>query len=292
MAPVVSATLTAPGADTVVISKWEGGTGLSLDGVDMGAPVIRDSVENRPNADGTIDSTAFIGARVITLSISAPAAGVLAQSVLRYGAPALRSTLTITGLSGYLDLPIQATVRSAGIATITSPEDHRRNRVRFVAQFVVPTGILEGISLQEKAVYPSSTAAVSGVTFDLAFDWSFGVTVGVIGAISILVGGTAAVWPVINIYGPCTNPKLTNLNTGRILGFTGLNIAAGNYLEINTANRTIRYNGLAADPRYSSVDWAISSWWPLQPGINSVVFDPLTSSPPSQAVFSWRDAYI
>lgn len=47
-------------------------------------------------------------------------------------------------------------------------------------------------------------------------------------------GGTWQTNPVIRIYGPITNPVITNQTTGEVLDFTGTTIADGDYYEIDT----------------------------------------------------------
>lgn len=74
--------------------------------------------------------------------------------------------------------------------------------------------------------------------------------------------------PRLKITGPCDTPKIENVTASKFLQIN-VNVAAGDFLEIDTDARTILLNGTAS--RYSSLS-SDSSWWVLDPGSSSLKF--------------------
>ena len=69
---------------------------------------------------------------------------------------------------------------------------------------------------------------------------------------------------------------MENQTTGERLVFTGLTLLAGDWLEIDCRERTIRLNGLPAQSRYSLLDFPASSFLRLLPGVNTVRYYPVS----------------
>lgn len=97
------------------------------------------------------------------------------------------------------------------------------------------------------------------------------------------------------LYGPCKGPRLTNDTTGESIEFlSSLEIVAGEYLEIDTRNRTALYLSSAGSSRLNYMDYTTSRWWRLRPGPNEVRYNPaggpVTSA--TQAVIEYRPAYL
>lgn len=131
----------------------------------------------------------------------------------------------------------------------------------------------------------SLPTAGGGMNFDLVFPATFG-AVSTGGAIVAMNDGTFQTSPTFRIDGPVTNPRVENLTTGEVLALA-IDLAAGQYLVIDTEARTVLLGGTAS--RYSSLS-ASSSWWDLEPGRNDVTF---RASTPSEASLSmtWASAW-
>lgn len=82
-------------------------------------------------------------------------------------------------------------------------------------------------------------AGSGGFTFPLSFPVSFGGST-VNQTQTITYDGDYQTSPIIEIYGPITNPVITNLTTGEVLDFTGTTIGAGDYYTVDT-----RYGNIA-----------------------------------------------
>lgn len=89
---------------------------------------------------------------------------------------------------------------------------------------------------------------------------------------SITNTGQIETWPVWTITGPCTDPTFTNLTTGEILELSGLTLAAGDVVTVDTSERgatakTIEnQNGVNLWPYATTT----SVLWPLEKGANIV----------------------
>jgi hypothetical protein len=89
----------------------------------------------------------------------------------------------------------------------------------------------------------AGSAGGTGLTYPLAYPLDYGVPPGVTpGAITLSNAGTAAYWPRLRIDGPVPNPSVSMVETGDTLRYNGT-LAAGQWLDIDTANRRVLLNG-------------------------------------------------
>ncbi len=65
-------------------------------------------------------------------------------------------------------------------------------------------------------------------------------------SITVAQSGNRPTPMTFKIHGPITNPSIVRTSDGSRIALTG-EIASGNYIEINTAERTVKLNGLASD---------------------------------------------
>lgn len=103
-----------------------------------------------------------------------------------------------------------------------------------------------------------------GRTYDRTYDVTYGAA-GFNGTALLTNNGTTLAPVLIRIYGPVTNPTITNSTTGQSLGLTAT-IDAGRFIDINTTDRTIMLDGTA--DRYSYL--TNPGWWGLIPGVNEI----------------------
>lgn len=101
------------------------------------------------------------------------------------------------------------------------------------------------------------------------------------------VDGTTATWPLLTIHGPCTNPVITHVGSGRVLALPGT-VGAGEWVEIDTrpTRRSVtrsgggitsllpvsRIDAFRLPPGPSEIHWTASdptassslavTWWP------------------------------
>lgn len=97
--------------------------------------------------------------------------------------------------------------------------------------------------------------------------------------------GTAAAYPRIIVYGPVTDARLTLIETGEFM-MINLDLADGEYIDLDFANHTAYLNGNASRRGYVS-----GAWFSLPPGLSSVAFNSPTYSATASAQIIWRDAW-
>lgn len=264
---------------------------IGREGIDgwWGAPTPRLSMSARPGEHGAFDGPGFLEPRVITLTgtcdavdrASARRARDIIASVC--GDPSL-GLLTLTVTNSGNPTRQAAVRRSAETKTqfrgggltfdwsmiLTAP-DPRRYAASLSTQF---TGL------------PS--AGAGGLVFPLVFPLLFGSgTSG--GEMTLVNGGTIAMWPVWTIRGPVTGPSITNVTTGTALVFDPTFVVpAGQDLVIDTDAKTVLLQGVNARNRLFT-----ASWFRLTPGSTAVRFAAVSGADPAAKLTAvWREAWV
>jgi hypothetical protein len=210
-----------------------------LTGWEDSAPV-RPSGEPKSQQDGDWDATPFLGSRIVGIE------GAVAQDS---PAAALEVADELTGLQ----------VGQVHIFTV----DNEAIGPRSAAVRIEVGAVLEWLddmaftyTMQVKAPDPlkygpetfastslAGAAGGTGLLYPLAYPLDYGVPPGVTpGAITLGNAGTAAYWPRLRIDGPVPNPSVSMVETGDSLRYNGT-LAAGQWLDIDTANRRVLLNG-------------------------------------------------
>lgn len=169
-------------------------------------------------------------------------------------------------------VPKQMTIRRAGKIEYPHDEDGYEDALRFVVQVVAPdpfrystaeTILTTGISTPDESgrIYPR--------VYPLVYDPVAGADTGNLG-VSFTNVGSASSYPITIVEGPVSAGgwQVVNDTTGQRLTFD-ISVGAGQTLEIDHANHSLRFNGYPFSSR------AEGEWWPLIPGEN---FIRLTSS--------------
>ena len=264
-------------------------SGVRAATLDFGFPSVRASVQDRPGRHGVNDITRLHGARSATLGghVAATDGKSFAEwfdelawflhpsrrPVLEFRRPgqdARRMVLRADSFSA----PLQAS---------------RPNHPEFSASWIVPSGREE--AAEESVRHANPEEGEAGRSYNLTFDRAYPASTG-LGTIQVVNEGTADADPVLRIFGPCTDPQVTNETTGQTLKFDDITVAIGDWLEIDTAEATVLLNGSAAASRFQFVDFPGSSFWPLVPGPNIVRFHPQSSSSPSVAEVRYRSQWL
>ena len=279
-------TLSTPGLTSVTIGD---GGDFGLRSLDLGFPEIRQESYAQPGADGTIDNTRYFGRRLITASVVLnPGSWQREQDLRAFLSPQFRASMTIEPTAG---TKLTTTVRGAAFSAPITIEDLGGNVRRMQAQWVAPLGILESFDLREAIAHAAGSVPAAGRTYDLSFDRDYPAAPPS-GSAEVVNAGSANAYPVLRVYGPCTGPLIEHTELGKSMDFPTLSIAAGDFLEIDTRSKTIRYNGDPADSRYGDLDFATSAWFWLVPGSQRVRFIPDSFTAPSQVQITWRDAWV
>ena len=269
------------GADTLTLSEANGWFVQSLD---VGFPAVRQVADVRADADGTYDSTQYFGARTVSMVVRALGDRRASfEELSKFLRPSTRPILFYTVDGTERRLRLRPNGRSSSF--VGSP-----NSQEFLAQWVAPDGVIEA-AVASVAVAQASSGGEAGRTYDLTFDRVYAAT-SPVGSVTAVNAGTASAQDfVISLFGPCTNPRFENLTTGQQIRFV-TTLTAGQFLEINVRDRTVRLNGLVAQNRYNTLDFATSQWFDLPPGESLLRYRPDTITAGAFARVGFRSSWI
>lgn len=179
----------------------------------------------------------------------------------------------------YSPVPKQMTVRRASGIEYPHDGDGFEDALRFSVT-VVATDPFRYSVAETVATTGISTPDESGRTYPrvypLVYNPVSGADTGNLG-VTVNNAGNTASYPVTKVTGPLSAGgwQIANDTTGQRLTFN-VSLAAGQTLEIDHANHSLKFNG------FDYISRAEGEWWPLVPGDNFVkltssVFDPAAS---------------
>lgn len=269
------------------------GNGFVVTSFVPGFPSVRDSVATRADDDGTDDTTAYIGARAISLQVGLvpERAGVtnraLAERFLAFCQPSLRCE--IRWRAHPLDPFRRFVVRSAG-APWNVPTDGPEF-ASVDSSWVAPSGVAEAAAETVVTIVAGVATDAPGRAYDLAFNRAYPAFTGV-GATPVVNDGLLPVHWVATIFGPLTNPVLRCDTTGDELRFTargGVALDATQALIINSQNRTAT---VGASNVYGAIAFPESRWFKAPPGPQSWRLVSATGSGTASAELRFRPAWL
>lgn len=170
-------------------------------------------------------------------------------------------------------------------------EDTRQGYVQpFVIYCKVQDPIIYSDTLKLASTQTSNpVASTGGAAFPFKFPVVFGSTLYDVSSVATNVG-TVPSYPVsIDIYGPITNPKITNSKTGEYITInTTLNSTSDRiHIEYNNSKLIVTLNGNNCT-QYVTTD---STYFKIEPGSNIITLSGSSIGTGAYAVLSYRDAY-
>lgn len=266
------------------VLRFDDSIGVVLTSLDIAFPDVRATSSLKTSQDGTIDTTLYTGARTITAELLLPATGWYSvedalRAVLH---PAARYYL-------HVQRPGWASERRILVGGRTYTPDMGQPK-RAQIGWSAPLGMFEDLQLTGATLFPSLSGAGGGITLPTPLPFTF--TAGTVpGAALVTVAGTAPTPITVDFYGPCTNPSLLLTGKSQKLALN-LSIAAGDFVRVDFDARTIWLNNDQNLSKYASLNFPVSSWWPLPVGHQVVAFNPATAGVGAQAVVTWRSRWI
>jgi hypothetical protein len=262
MAAVTTARL-VDGATGLEVLRFDQSLGVILNYLDIGYPELRTSTADRAGRDGVDDNTLYAGARAIIAALTLPDGSFYAVEDILRGVlhPSTRYWL-------YAQRDGWSTERRIQVVPRTYTPTSGWPKTAQIG-WSAPEGMFEAPSL-------------SGVTLSPAFTG---------GAAGVDVGGTAPTLAMVDFYGPCSNPSIRLAGRAQTLALA-TTVASGDFVHVDFDARTITTNNDAHLNRYTSLNFPLSSWWPLPAGPQTLAFNPATAGPGSVAVVTWRRRWI
>jgi Phage tail protein len=266
----------------------DGTGGYAVESIDLGFPAIRAGAVERVNANGSHDTTTFYGARAVSLKVAVFGTPAVTRRealdrLRAYTSPRRRPVLYFDEGDGS-DRRILLRGDQFG-GTLEHPEVTLTQ-----IEWVAPSGIIEsGTEISAEA--SAAVAPEGGETYNRGYPTIYP-AVSVFGATSMVNAGTEPAAPVLQLWGPCTDPQLENLTTGEAIVFAGLTLTAEQYVEVDVREATVRQQGLASQSVYHLLNLAATSLWWLDPGTNHVRYAPATFGPGARATVAYRSAWL
>jgi len=290
-------TLALPTGQT--LDLMDAANGYRVDTLDLGYPDVREDMNPAPLRHGTVDLTRLFGARAVTVSGSLiPSGQGSRQQAWHALAPFLDPGARVT-LTYQVDpdaRPHQMTVRAAQVSgPVTNPTVSP-----FSVGFKAADPLAYDAAAQVGIVYPGSAA---GRAYPLVYQITPAQNrvypAGGATSANLTSNGDFTVYPLLRIYGPGTNPTVTEAvpgapvnPAGRIAFTSGFIINAGDYIQVDCRARTAYLNGNPANNVYGSIASNIA--WPyLPPGVTTTWTYAATGlGTASQLQVAWNDAYL
>lgn len=257
-------------AATLTFNPGPGQDGYWLTDVEgLDAPAERVQVDNRPGADGGIVFDGYDGPRFPTLtgyirSFASLTTRRTFEDSMRAACRSIRradGTLLWTPTGG---VQRQTAVRLYQALQITSDAS-------LIKTFAISLVAADGTAVYE-AQTSGSTSALTTATgsfgFPFAFPFTFGAASGG-GQVSITPGGDVETYPLVRIFGACSDPKIVNVATGAYVSLPGLSIAAGQYVDVDMRLQTVMRGGTVSV--ISNLDVSNSTFWSLAAGVAQTV---------------------
>jgi hypothetical protein len=258
----------------------------------VSSPEVREVAENRTDDDGARDTTTLYGARAVSLEITAiddrTDCEVLLDAVKRFLHPRSRPYLHVTDDGWAQERRIRLRVDQWSEPYV----GYAASRSRAVQlQWKAPDGVWEGVEAEELTVL-AAVAATTGRSYPKVYPWAYAPTLSTAATIVGSVGSVPSHFTA-RLYGPCAGPRLINETTGEVLAFTtDLSLAAGEYVEISTRDRSAFALSNPAASRLNYIDFETTSWWQIEPGDNKIRYAPESASAGSAAVITYRPAWL
>lgn len=266
--------------------------GVRLVGMSAPFPDVREVTEDRTDDDGTRDTTSLFGARAVSVELLVTKnPRSIEDELSRFMHPRSRPYLVVAdeGWSG----PRRLRLRSSGMDAPLEVDLPQRMR-RIQAQWRAPDGVWESDDVSSSTV-GADVDSDGGLSFPVEFPLGWAATQA--SGVTLLSNiGSVPAHFTARLYGPCSGPRLINQTTGEEITFeSSLTLAAGDYIEIDTRERTafLTVNGSDSQVgRLNFVNFEVTSWWRIEPGQQAVRYAPPLASAGAAAVIEWRAQWL
>ena len=292
------------GSQSVLLDNPAGG--YFVTSLDLGSPDVRSVTYARPDTDGLVDLTQYMGGRVVSVDIQVlSGAGAriddVADNFAPFMVPSARPTLHYV-----LDRPgtPERTLMLRGSAySVKFAGDYERD---LSLQFQAADPICRDPALQVATAWSGSSSRV-GRTYNLSFPRVYPAGGGAAVNSTITTPGDVAVKPIVRIYGPITQPQVSVALQAaqvacRLYFVPGFRIDVGHRVDIDCANHTAYLDGDATQSVLSSLDVNYmyggaggSKGWPVigpAPEVGTLSLAGSSTSAATQCSAEWHDGYL
>jgi hypothetical protein len=266
--------------------------------LDLGYPEVREVSANRPDRDGTDDRTHLMGARALSANITARGGGLDVDEIGALFAPFMTPAAR-PELHYVLDRPGTperfATVRASGYTWPVSGAKTREIHLGWVA----PDPVMRDPTLHRVSAH-SGASVTGGRPYPLLFPRAYTAGGGSATTGVIEIAGDLPVRPVLELYGPITDPVVilavddpdAPAPLFEIIFDAGFRVDTGRWVSIDTDARTAHDDQGASI--MGEIDWAATSWpvLPIAPALTYLTLTGSSTTGVSQVQALWSDGYL
>ena len=243
-----------------------------LTNLDAPAPAVRAATQDRTDADGTDDATTHHGARAVSVELTLLDDPMrLVDELNAFLHPRSRPYLIMDDEAW--ETPRRLRLRVDQFSAPLPRESHLF--VTHQMQWQAPDGVWEAVDPFEFEVSAETTEQVGRIyPFVLPRTYPGAQPTG---RVELFNPGSAPSDYKVRLYGPCNGPRFTDDESGATIAFTEeLSLQVGEYVEVDTRDRTVFAMSDPDASRLGYLDFELSSWWQLQPGQNVLRYNPLS----------------
>lgn len=267
--------------------------GVTATGIDASAPA-RGVVESRVGARGGVDTTRFVDAGVLSLTmILWPGLTQTPEAFLDEIAPLLdprlRPALVVSN-DAWPNGSRRVLVRFDSMSKPQAGPDSWPVQINWT----VPAACWEDAA-PTTATINAFIAASTGLVIDVpglvvtSAGYTMPATTSVAPQQVISPGKIPSQWTAL-IYGPCTGPKLANDTAQATIEFTDdVSLDVGEYLLVDSQAQTALLNG--ETDVTGSLNFSTLTWWLMQQGLNVIRYYPTSAGAGANVQITFRGAY-
>lgn len=235
----------------------------------LGFAGARDATYQRPSYHGNVTRSRWMNAAVVTIEgLVRGATPEAVQGELDALKIPLLDAIDASGLLTWqrgdsgTGLELQASARLTGDAIDVSV-DGGGHILRYQAHLRLddPRGYTQALTTAVGGTIATSGGDKFGDTFPDTFDPATG------GTVALNNTGTRPTPPILRIYGYATSPQVLLVGTSDRIALSGT-IAAGDFVEIDVAARTLRLNGTSS--AQFLIDAANTTWFEIPRGASTL----------------------
>lgn len=259
--------LTADGLEALNLDAWA--DGMVDVRFEVGAPALRQVTYDRPNADGTIDLTRYVGVRTATATLALGRARHTRRALLDRMAPFLtQDQPTTIHHSEAPGDPVRRLVAKP-IPFDVAWENPGLTDLTWSWRTVGEPWLLG----EARVVDLTPSPPPPGRTYPLTYPRTYP-DVPDTRAMATNAGALSAAW-VWTVHGPVNRPALRNEATGDEVSLPGLLLLPGQTAVIDSVTQKVTVDGQV---RHSMVDHDLSEWWRVPPKATTPLSMPVASA--------------
>jgi hypothetical protein len=283
--------------DGTTVALEDAAAGYFCTKLDLGAPVVREVLDNLPDQHGAVDRTAYMGSRAVSADVTAVAgAGAVVDDVATmfgpFMVPTARPVLHYVLDSGGTARERTLVVRPAAYDYAIEGDQQRDIHLGFVAA----DPIARDPRVQSATAW-AGFGSTPGRAYPLTFDRTYPAGGGVPTVANLYSAGDVPIQPAVRIWGPITGPAVTFTDAAgavfRVPFVSSFTIAAGSFVDVDTKAHTALYNGDPAQNMLTDIDWTSIAWPVLDPYVTwRMSLAGTATSGVTQVVATWQDGYL